>query len=68
MLLVYAESFVDEEFLLVYGDLLFSAEAVKAYLTFTIQAKPDAAMAVVPVDKPESYGIIKLKKDNALNA
>jgi UDP-N-acetylglucosamine diphosphorylase / glucose-1-phosphate thymidylyltransferase / UDP-N-acetylgalactosamine diphosphorylase / glucosamine-1-phosphate N-acetyltransferase / galactosamine-1-phosphate N-acetyltransferase len=58
-----AEPFVDEDFLLVYGDLLFSADAVKNVLASYVSEKADAAMAVVPVEKPESYGIIELSKD-----
>jgi UDP-N-acetylglucosamine diphosphorylase / glucose-1-phosphate thymidylyltransferase / UDP-N-acetylgalactosamine diphosphorylase / glucosamine-1-phosphate N-acetyltransferase / galactosamine-1-phosphate N-acetyltransferase len=61
-----SESFAGEEFLLVYGDLLFSAEAIKTVLEISDSLKPAAAMAVVPVDKPENYGIIKFKKDKAI--
>jgi UDP-N-acetylglucosamine diphosphorylase/glucosamine-1-phosphate N-acetyltransferase len=59
-----AEPFVDGEFLLVYGDLLFSADAVKTVIETYNSGKAAAAMAVVPVDKPESYGIIVFKKGN----
>ena len=61
-----AEPFVDGDFLLVYGDLLFSAEAVKNVLYSYQTGNADAAMAVVPVDKPESYGIIEFKKDKSV--
>jgi UDP-N-acetylglucosamine diphosphorylase / glucose-1-phosphate thymidylyltransferase / UDP-N-acetylgalactosamine diphosphorylase / glucosamine-1-phosphate N-acetyltransferase / galactosamine-1-phosphate N-acetyltransferase len=57
-----AEPFVDGDFMLVYGDLLFSAEAVKNVLHSYQTGKADAAMAVVSVNKPESYGIIELAK------
>ncbi len=57
-----AESYVDYVFLLVYGDLLFSPEAIHAVLDTYNSQKPDAVMAVVPVDKPESYGIIDTDK------
>jgi len=58
-----AEPFVKDEFLLVYGDLLFSAEAVKNVVSLYQAEKPVAAMAVVPVEKPESYGIVELENE-----
>ena len=61
-----AEPFVDGDFLLVYGDLLFSADAVKNVLNSYRSAEAAAAMAVVAVDKPESYGIIEYKKDKTV--
>jgi UDP-N-acetylglucosamine diphosphorylase / glucose-1-phosphate thymidylyltransferase / UDP-N-acetylgalactosamine diphosphorylase / glucosamine-1-phosphate N-acetyltransferase / galactosamine-1-phosphate N-acetyltransferase len=61
-----AETFVSEEFLLVYGDLLFSSEAVKTVLKTYKSQKPAAVMAVVAVDKPESYGIIELAQDKTV--
>lgn len=57
------EPHVKEEFLLVYGDLLFNAEAVKEVLSLYQKEKPSAVMAVVPVEKPESYGIVELEGD-----
>ncbi len=55
-----AERCVDEDFLLIYGDLLFAPDAVKTVLDVYEAGKTAAVMAVVPVDKPESYGIIEL--------
>jgi UDP-N-acetylglucosamine diphosphorylase/glucosamine-1-phosphate N-acetyltransferase len=55
-----AEPFVDGEFVLIYGDLLFASDAVKRAVQSYKTGKADAVMAVVPVDKPESYGIIEL--------
>ncbi len=57
-----AEPYVDGDFVLVYGDLLFSSEAVKTTLDAYKAELPAAVMAVVPVDKPESYGIIEFDK------
>lgn len=54
-----AEPFVDGDFILVYGDLLFGADAVKNVLQSFKHWKTAAVMGVVPVDKPESYGIIE---------
>jgi bifunctional UDP-N-acetylglucosamine pyrophosphorylase/glucosamine-1-phosphate N-acetyltransferase len=55
-----AEPYVDGDFILVYGDLLFSADAVKTIVGSFKSGKTAVVMAVVPVDKPESYGIIEL--------
>jgi bifunctional UDP-N-acetylglucosamine pyrophosphorylase/glucosamine-1-phosphate N-acetyltransferase len=55
-----AEPFVDGDFVLVYGDLLFASEALKKVVNLYATEKPVAVMAVVPVEKPESYGIIEL--------
>ncbi|MGA3060925.1 MAG: bifunctional sugar-1-phosphate nucleotidylyltransferase/acetyltransferase [Candidatus Bathyarchaeia archaeon] len=57
-----AESYVDEDFVLVYGDLLFGLDAVKDVLHLFRRGKTAAVMGVVQVDKPESYGIIELDK------
>jgi UDP-N-acetylglucosamine diphosphorylase / glucose-1-phosphate thymidylyltransferase / UDP-N-acetylgalactosamine diphosphorylase / glucosamine-1-phosphate N-acetyltransferase / galactosamine-1-phosphate N-acetyltransferase len=62
-----AESYVDGDFLLVYGDLLFSADAVKKVLDVYSKEKPDAVMAVVPVGKPENYGIVEPNKDGTVS-
>ena len=61
-----AEPYIEGDFLLVYGDLLFSVDALKTVLeTYKIE-KPDAVMAMVAVDSPESYGIIELGKDKSV--
>jgi UDP-N-acetylglucosamine diphosphorylase/glucosamine-1-phosphate N-acetyltransferase len=60
------EPFVDGKFMLVYGDLLFSKEAIKTLLAAYTSENPDAVMAVVCVNKPESYGVVELGKDKAI--
>lgn len=59
-----AEPFVEDDFLLVYGDLLFTADAVKKVIGLHKKEKPAMTMAVVPVEKPEDYGIIDLDESN----
>ena len=54
-----AEPYVDGDFVLIYGDLLFSPDAVKQVLSQFKKGKTAAVMAVVPVDRPENYGIIE---------
>jgi len=55
----------DGDFVLVYGDLLFGQDSVKKVLELFKREKPAAVMGVVPVDNPESYGIIE--QDNRKN-
>lgn len=61
-----AEPYVNGEFVLIYGDLLFAQDAVRQAVDLYHKAKPDAVMAVVPVDKPESYGIIEFAEGKKL--
>ncbi|NWG10499.1 NTP transferase domain-containing protein [Candidatus Bathyarchaeota archaeon] len=61
-----AEPHVSEDFLLVNGDLLFSAEAVKNVIDMHNKEKPAATMAVVPVENPEDYGIIELEQEKRI--
>jgi len=58
-----AEPYVKDDFLLVYGDLLFTAEAVKKVLGLHEKEKPIATMSVIPVNNPEDYGIVELKNE-----
>jgi bifunctional UDP-N-acetylglucosamine pyrophosphorylase/glucosamine-1-phosphate N-acetyltransferase len=55
-----AEPFIKEDFVLVYGDLLFSDEALKSVVKLHNGEKPSATMAVVPVENPEDYGVVEL--------
>jgi UDP-N-acetylglucosamine diphosphorylase/glucosamine-1-phosphate N-acetyltransferase len=57
------EPYVKDDFLLVYGDLLFSAEAVKNVIDLHGKEKPVATMAVVPVGNPEDYGVVELEDE-----
>ena len=59
-----AEPFVAGDFVLVYGDLLFAPGALRSVVDLFAAEKPAAVMAVVPVEKPESYGIIELANQN----
>jgi len=53
-----AEPYLEGDFVLVYGDLLFGADAVKNTLKVFQHGKTVAVVGVVPVDNPESYGIV----------
>ena len=58
-----AEPYVDGDFLLVYGDLLFTAEALKKVLELYNQRKPSATLSVVRVERTEDYGIVDAEAD-----
>lgn len=58
-----AEPHIDGDFVLIYGDLLFGQDAIKQVLSQFKSGKTAAVMAVVPVDRPENYGIIEQDKD-----
>jgi bifunctional UDP-N-acetylglucosamine pyrophosphorylase/glucosamine-1-phosphate N-acetyltransferase len=57
------EPYVKDEFLLIYGDLMFSANAVKNVIGTYGKEKPVAAMAVVPVERTEDYGIVEIEEE-----
>jgi UDP-N-acetylglucosamine diphosphorylase/glucosamine-1-phosphate N-acetyltransferase len=57
------EPYVDGDFVLVYGDLLFAPEAVANVIHLYEAEKPAAVMAVVSVEKPESYGVVELENE-----
>ena len=54
-----AEPNVDGDFVLIYGDLLFGQDAVKNVLQKFRNGSTAAVMAVVCVDRPENYGMVK---------
>ena len=60
------EPFVKEDFLLVYGDLLFSSDVVKNVIELYRKEKPATTMAVVPVDRTEDYGIVELEDEKCV--
>ncbi|MGQ9538932.1 MAG: bifunctional sugar-1-phosphate nucleotidylyltransferase/acetyltransferase [Candidatus Bathycorpusculaceae bacterium] len=55
------EPYVQGDFVLVYGDLLFTSEALNEILSLYNAKKPAAALAVVPVGRPEDYGIVEVE-------
>lgn len=54
-----AEPYLDDDFVLIYGDLLFGQDAVKTVLSKFRNGKTAAVVGVVQVDRPENYGIIE---------
>ncbi|MGD6850812.1 MAG: bifunctional sugar-1-phosphate nucleotidylyltransferase/acetyltransferase [Candidatus Bathyarchaeia archaeon] len=58
-----AEPYLDGDFVLIYGDLLFGQDSVKDVLSKFESGKTVGVMGVVPVDRPENYGIIEQTTD-----
>jgi UDP-N-acetylglucosamine diphosphorylase/glucosamine-1-phosphate N-acetyltransferase len=60
-----AEDYVaDEPFLVVYGDQLIAARSVEKVLTVHETYRRDNVMALVPVDRPEYYGLVSVEGSN----
>jgi UDP-N-acetylglucosamine diphosphorylase/glucosamine-1-phosphate N-acetyltransferase len=56
------EPYINDDFILVYGDLLFDSEDVVDVIHLYETKKPLAVMAAVPVEEPERYGIMKINE------
>jgi len=61
-----AEPYVKEDFMLVYGDLLFSKETAKKVVALHEKEKPAVTMAVVSVDNPENYGVMEFNDEKTV--
>ncbi|MCL2359259.1 bifunctional sugar-1-phosphate nucleotidylyltransferase/acetyltransferase [Candidatus Bathycorpusculum sp.] len=61
-----AEPFLDGDFVLIYGDLLFGIDTIKTVVSKFKSYKPAAVMGVVSVDCPENYGIIEQTTEGAV--
>jgi bifunctional UDP-N-acetylglucosamine pyrophosphorylase/glucosamine-1-phosphate N-acetyltransferase len=55
------ESYINEDFLLVYGDLLVESEVIRKVVEAHKREKPEATMAAVKVRNPQHYGILALQ-------
>jgi UDP-N-acetylglucosamine diphosphorylase/glucosamine-1-phosphate N-acetyltransferase len=55
---------MEENFVVVNGDSLFTTESVKEVLDLHKRETPSASMAVVAVERPEDYGIVELDGQN----
>ncbi len=61
------ESFVQDDFLLVYGDLLFMTEALRKIIGVHEKEKPPVTISVVSVENPEDYGVVELEDGDTVN-
>jgi len=57
------EPYMKGDFLLVNGDIMFTSKSVKNVADLHLKDKPAVTMAVVPVEKPENYGIVEVEND-----
>ena len=55
------EPYMSDDFLLLNGDVLFAGRALKTVVDLHQSEKPATTMTVVPVEKPENYGIVELE-------
>ena len=58
------ESLIENNFILIYGDLLFSPKVIKKIIAAFKTKKIDGVMAVTPIENPEGYGIVEIDKEN----
>ena len=60
----YAKDFVgDDEFLLMYGDILVESEVFKSIVQQFNNFKPEGVISLVRVENPEEFGIISLNNE-----
>jgi len=62
-----AKSYVDEDFLLIYGDLVVTPNLIEKVVNFHEENQPVATIAVTPVEHPEHYGIVELVDSKVTN-
>lgn len=57
-----AEEYIGErEFLVINGDLLVSAEAIRSVMSAHERDRPTATLAGVGIERPENYGVLKVE-------
>lgn len=57
------EPYVKGDFLLLNGDIMFTAKSVRSVVDLHLKEKPTVTMAVVPVEKPENYGVVEIENE-----
>ena len=65
--LKFAESLLDERFLMLNGDVLTDMD-LTAQIEQHDRTGARATLALVPVDDPTAYGLVRIGKDNAVSA
>jgi bifunctional UDP-N-acetylglucosamine pyrophosphorylase/glucosamine-1-phosphate N-acetyltransferase len=60
------EPIIEDDFILIYGDLLFNSAVIKKIINLFKTKNADAVLAVTPVDNPEKYGIVELDKEKRI--
>ena len=62
-----AKSYVDDEFLLIYGDLYITPKTIETVIKGHEKNRSAVTISVVPVDCPEQYGIVDLEGSHAIS-
>ncbi len=62
-----AESYVNEDFLAVNGDLLLNSDVIQSALRLHEEMKPTTTLTAVSVEHPEYYGVFKLKESRVVD-
>lgn len=57
----FAKPYVNDDFLLIYGDWMMTPEEMKKVIKFHEKEKPVATMGVVAADDPEHYGVVRVE-------
>jgi bifunctional UDP-N-acetylglucosamine pyrophosphorylase/glucosamine-1-phosphate N-acetyltransferase len=60
------ESLIKNNFILIYGDLLFSPKSIKKIIDTFNTKKIDGVMAITPIENPEKYGIVEIDKEQKI--
>src|SRR5215213_4889381 len=63
----YAESLLDERFLMLNGDVLTDLD-LTAQMQQHERTRASATLALVPVDDPSAYGLVRTAADNSVQA
>ena len=58
------EPYVKGDFLLLNGDIMFTAKSVRSVVDLHLKDKPAVTMTVVPVEKPENFGVVEIENEN----
>ena len=61
-----AESYINGDFLVVYGDLLISGGVIKSVLEIHRKLKPQMTMALVEVENFRQYGMVKVENNRVV--
>lgn len=60
----YAKEFVgDDNFLLMYGDIMVESEVFKSIVQYFNNFKPEGVISLISVENPEEFGIISLNNE-----
>ena len=59
----YGEDFVDEEFIVLNGDIILDADLIKSIIDKYYKENPDTLMVLTEVEDPTLFGVVELEGD-----